>query len=238
MVAAPPRVPAQAHPVSTATSWQEKINCLFGKKTVHEKKNALAVTSASKEPLDVQLHIASVSVSLPHLAENMIQVGDGLASAKQVEEAEEIFEDREAGSLPVVRVPNAAPPAAWHAAPAPSQSRLRFKSLKPMQIHSIEPYLLGLSDRDSSGNFRVSVRFPGAIAAKTVTLPKKAGSHNPRQRGPSTFKPRKNTKAREGPGISNTKKTTTAQQNGGSGSSPRHQPRNTAWAPRTISGSH
>jgi hypothetical protein len=168
----------------------------------------------------------------------MIQVGDGLASAKQVEEAEEIFEDREAGSLPVVRVPNAAPPAAWHAAPAPSQSRLRFKSLKPMQIHSIEPYLLGLSDRDSSGNFRVSVRFPGAIAAKTVTLPKKAGSHNPRQRGPSTFKPRKNTKAREGPGISNTKKTTTAQQNGGSGSSPRHQPRNTAWAPRTISGSH
>ncbi|KAF4244449.1 hypothetical protein CNMCM6805_008701 [Aspergillus fumigatiaffinis] len=238
MVAAPPRVPAQAQPVSTATSWQEKINCLFGKKTVHEKKNALAVTSASKEPLDVQLHIAAVSVSLPHLAENMTQVGDGIASAKQVEETEEIFEDREAGSLPVVRVPNAAPPAAWHAAPAPSQSRLRFKSLKPMQIHSIEPYILGLGDRDSSGNFRVSIRFPGTIAAKTVTLPKKAGSQNPRQRGPSTFKPRKNTKAREGPGNSNTKKTATTQQNGGSASSPRHQPRNTAWAPRTISASH
>ncbi|EAW18277.1 uncharacterized protein NFIA_082240 [Aspergillus fischeri NRRL 181] len=238
MVAAPPRVPAQAQPVSTATSWQEKINCLFGKKTVHEKKNALAVTSASKEPLDVQLHIAAVSVSLPLLAEDMTQVGDGIASAKQVEETEEIFEDREAGSLPVVRVPNAAPPAAWHAAPAPSQSRLRFKSLKPMQIHSIEPYILGLGDRDSSGNFRVSIRFPGAIAAKTVTLPKKAGSQNPRQRGPSSFKPRKNTKAREGPGNSNTKKTATTQQNGGSASSPRHQPRNTTWAPRTISASH
>ncbi|KAH2174546.1 hypothetical protein KXW37_009991 [Aspergillus fumigatus] len=238
MVAAPPRLSAQAQPVSTATSWQEKINCLFGKKTVHEKKNALAVTSASKEPLDVQLHIAAVSVSLPYLAEDMTQVGDGIASAKQVEETEEIFEDREAGSLPVVRVPNAAPPAAWHAAPAPSQSRFRFKSLKPMQIHSIEPYILGLGDRDSSGNFRVSIRFPGAIAAKTVTLPKKAESQNPRQRGPSTFKLRKNTKAREGPGNSINKKTTTTQQNGGSASSPRHQPRNTTWAPRTSSASH
>ncbi|EAW11226.1 uncharacterized protein ACLA_089180 [Aspergillus clavatus NRRL 1] len=236
MVAAPPRAPPQ--PISTATSWQEKINCLFGKKTVPEKKNALAVTSASKEPLDVQLHIAAVSVSLPHHIENVILTGDGVASAQQVEETEEIFEDREAGSLPVVRVPNNAPPAAWHAAPPPSQSRLRVKNLKPMQVHSIEPYLFGISDKDSPGSLRVSIRFPGTIAAKTMTLPKKIGGQSSRQRGPSTFKPRKGTKPREGSGNSNPKKTTSSQQNGsGSSSSPRHQPRNAAWGPRTFSGS-
>ena len=122
MVAAPPRNPP---PMSTATTWQEKINGLFGKKTTPEKRNALAVTSATKEPLDVPSQIAAVSVSLPQQYETEVEIGvgceieDGVSIAKQVEEAEEIFEDREIGSLPVVRVPNMAPPAAWLAAPPP-----------------------------------------------------------------------------------------------------------------------
>ncbi|BAE57159.1 unnamed protein product [Aspergillus oryzae RIB40] len=227
MAAAPP-----CPPVSTATSWQEKINTLFGKKTVPERKTALAVTSASKEPLDV-LHIAAVSVSLPQHSEQPI--GDGEITAKQVEETEEIFEDREVGSLPVVRVPTRAPPAAWQAAPPPSQSRLRAKHLKLMQVHSVEPYSFGFQDKDGSGNLRVSIRFPGTIMAKTVALPRKAGSQNPRPRGTSSYKPRKNTKPREGPGASNSKKLSSQQSN--ETSSPRHQSRNASWGPRTYSGS-
>ncbi|PWY92892.1 hypothetical protein BO70DRAFT_367865 [Aspergillus heteromorphus CBS 117.55] len=229
MVAAPPRSNSQH-----VTSWQEKINTLFGKKTVPEKRNALAVTSATKEPLDVQLHIAAVSVSLPYNGES--HIGDGEMTAKQVEEAEEIFEDREVGSLPVVRVPTRAPPAAWQAAPPPSQSRLRSKHLKSMQVHSIEPFLVGFQDRDSSGNTRVSIRFPGAALAKTLSLPRKTGPHTSRPRGPSSFKPRKNTKPREAPGNPNTKKPATSQQPNGS-SSPRRQSRNASWGPRTFSGS-
>ncbi|KAL4896233.1 hypothetical protein BDV59DRAFT_191434 [Aspergillus ambiguus] len=218
MAAAPPRVA----PISTATSWQEKINTLFGKKTLApEKKNALAVTSASKEPLDVQLHIAAVSVSLPQYDE--LPIGDGDTSAKQVQEAEEIFEDREAGSLPVVQVPISAPPLAWHPAQPPTQSR-RSKSLKPMQV------------LNNAGNIRVLVRFPGAIIAKTLLLPRKAGSH-PRQRGPSSYnKPRKNAKSRDGPGSSNSKKPASSQKTNGNGS-PRQQSRNSSWGPRTFSGS-
>ncbi|KAB8076389.1 hypothetical protein BDV29DRAFT_170150 [Aspergillus leporis] len=227
MAAAPPR-----HSVSTAKSWQEKINTLFGKKTVPEKKTALAVTSSSKEPLDV-LHIAAVSVSLPQYGE--LPIGDGEIAANQVEEAEEIFEDREVGSLPVVRVPTMAPPAAWHAAPSPSQSRLRAKNLKLMQVHTVEPFSIGFHDKDNSGNLRVSVRFPGAIIAKTVVLPRKPESHPPRTRGTSSYKPRKNTKPREAPGGSNTKKPSSQQSN--EASSPRHQSRNASWGPRTYSGS-
>ncbi|KAL7652966.1 hypothetical protein ACMYSQ_007708 [Aspergillus niger] len=230
MVAAPPR-PQHG---TTATSWQEKINTLFGKKTIPEKRNALAVTSATKEPLDVQLHIASVSVSLPCNGE--LHVGDGEVSAKQVEEAEEIFEDREVGSLPVVRVPTRAPPAAWQAARAPSQSRLRSKHLKSMQILSVEPFFVGYNDRDSAGNTRISIRFPGAALAKTMTLPRKAGANNPRPRGPSGYsKPRKTTKPREGT-ASQAKKPATSQQSNGS-SSPRRQSRTASWGPRTFSGS-
>lgn len=229
MVATPPR---NQPSVSTATTWQEKINGLFGKKTTPEKRNALAVTSASKEPLDVPLHIAAVSVSLPHNLESDSFIGDGERIGKQVEEEEAIFEDREAGSQPVVRVPNMAPPAAWLAAPPP-QSRSKSKNLT--QAHSIEPYLIGFQEKDSAGNPLVSIRFPGADAAKTLTLPKKAGgSHGSRQRGASSFKPRKGGKSREGPGGFNSKKSSSSQQTGGS---PRHPSRNGSWGPRTSSGS-
>lgn len=189
---------------STAMSWQEKIYGLFGKKTIPEKKSVLAVSSASKEPLDVARRVAAVSVSLPQV-EGGFQPGDGDMSAQQVEEAEAIFEDREAGSLPEVRVPNMAPPAAWLAAPRPPQSR-RAKTLKPMQVHSVEPYSFGF-DKDSSGHVYVSLRFPGAILAKSLPLPKKAGGHYPRHRGYPNFKPRRGPKLRDGHANFNSKKT-------------------------------
>ncbi|KAL4874122.1 hypothetical protein BDV12DRAFT_159120 [Aspergillus spectabilis] len=232
MVASNTRSP----PASNATSWQEKINTLFGKKTaVVEKRNALAVSSASKEPLDVQLHIAAVSVSLPYNGE--AQSGDGDLTARQVEEAEAMFEDREVGSLPVVRVPTMAPPAAWRAAPAPSQARLRAKILKTMQVHSIEPFSLSYRDKDSSAITQIFVRFPGTVEAKSVAIPGKANSHtpNPRPRGPSTYKPRKNTKPRDGSSNSIFKKTASQQTNGNSQT--QRQSRKTSWDTPSTSAS-
>ncbi|OJJ47965.1 hypothetical protein ASPZODRAFT_141517 [Penicilliopsis zonata CBS 506.65] len=240
MVAAPPRAAPQ--PVSTAASWQEKINGLFGKKTVPEKKSSLAVASASKEPLDVQLHIAAVSVSLPLHVDDGLGPEDLEVTSRRVEEEEEIFEDREAGSLPVVHVPHRAPANAWQAALPPPQSRLRSKNLRPMQVHSVEPFSIGSLDKDQTGNIRVSIRLPGANAAKIISLPKKAGGPPPpRSRGSSTFKARKGpVKPREGSGSlnSNPKKPASSQQTNGNGSSPRHQSRNASWGPRTYSGPH
>jgi hypothetical protein len=238
MAAATPRAPV---PASTAMSWQEKINGLFGKKTPVEKKSALAVASATKEPLDVQLPVAAVSVSLPSI-EQGYPSGDGDLAVRQVEEQDDIFEDREPGSLPGVRVPNMAPPAAWRAAPAPSQSRLRAKNLKTMQIHSVEPFLVGLGDKDHSGNIRVLIRLPGALAAKTMSLPKKANgpnatpnsNSNQRQRSSPNFKARKGTKPREASGSKESvKKPSSSQQGSAPSSSPRHnQSRTASWGPR------
>ncbi|KAJ5674244.1 hypothetical protein N7462_009683 [Penicillium macrosclerotiorum] len=236
MAAAPPRGPPAP---STAISWQEKINGLFGKKTPVEKKTSLAVASATKEPLVVQLPAATVSVSLPHI-ENIFQIGDGHIAVRQVEEQDEIFEDREPGSLPSVRVPNMAPANAWDAAPAPPQSRLRARILRPMQVHSIEPYLVGVGEKDQSGNIRVLIRLPGAVAAKTINLPRKAGGPNARQRGSPSFKSHKGGKPREASGsTSRSKKSNSSQQqqSGTASSSPRHQSRGASWGPRSLSGS-
>ncbi|KAL4943896.1 hypothetical protein BDV06DRAFT_234146 [Aspergillus oleicola] len=240
VVAPPPQPPtfaamAAANTRPGPTNWQERINTLFGKKTVPEKRDALAVSSASKEPLDVQLHIAAVSVSLPYNGE--AQSGDGELTAKQVEEAEAMFEDREVGSLPVVRVPTMAPPAAWRAAPAPSQARLRAKILKTMQVHSVEPYWFGYGDKDGSGVYQLFVRLPGAVEAKAVATPRKSGAHpNPRSRGPAPFKPRKNTKPRDGTSSSNYNKKTASQQTNGNSQTQR-QPRKASWEATPASSS-
>ena len=216
MAAAPPR--AAPAPTSTAISWQEKINTLFGKTTPPEKKSALAVASASKEPLDVQLPAAAVSVSLPTI-EPGVQNGDGDLAVRQVEEAEAIFEDREPGSQPGVRVPNMAPPAAWGAAPP---HRIRSKVFKPLQVHSIEPFLVGTDDKDASGNTQVVVRLPGATAEKSFVLPKKSTPPSPRNRGSPNFKPRRGHKAG---GNHGSRKPSSHQQS-----------RNASWGPRTQTG--
>ncbi|KAL2814062.1 hypothetical protein BDW59DRAFT_24184 [Aspergillus cavernicola] len=240
---------SRSGPASTVTSWQEKINTLFGKKTtVPEKKNALAVLSASKEPLDVQLHMPAVSVSLPYNGD--AQAGEGELTARQVEEAEAMFEDRDLGSLPVVRVPTMAPPAAWRAARVPSQARQRSKVLKTMQVHSVEPFSLGYN-KGGSAVTRIRVQFPGAAAPRLVTAPRKAGSYTTspvtvpseatpfaisRARGPSMYKPRKNTKQREGTSSSSFKKTASQQPNGGSSS--QRQSRKSSWDTPSTSASH
>ncbi|KAJ5884614.1 hypothetical protein N7504_012186 [Penicillium tannophilum] len=239
MAAAPPQASPTPVTNSASMSWQEKFNGLFGKKTSPEKKSVLAVASATKEPLDVQLPAAAVSVSLPSQVEVevSVQTGDGDLAARQVAEAEAIFEDREPGSQPGVRVPNMAPAAAWHASGPPPPSRTRFKQLKPMQVQSIDMYWFGSGERDQHGNTRVSVRFPGQETCQTVLMPRKPGQN--RHRNSSNPKnARKGPKPRDASGGSTwNKKSSSSQQSNAPTSSPRHQSRNASWGPRNQTGS-
>lgn len=194
MVAAPPR--NAVAPTSTAQSWQDKINCLFGKTTLPEKKNVLAVTSASKEPLPV--HAAQVSVSIPH-SKIVSQTGDGDLAVQQVNEQDEMFEDREPGSLPAVRVPNMAPQNSWSAT-RPSE-RSRGKNIRPVQSQSIPPFLVGYNDRDNHGNIRALVFLPGADEPKVVIIQRKAGTGPPRNRNTThnnNVRPRKGNNNKSG----------------------------------------
>ncbi|KAJ6149768.1 hypothetical protein N7471_000967 [Penicillium samsonianum] len=218
MAAAPPRnaVP----PSSTALSWQDKINGLFGKTTPTQKKSALAVASATKEPLPVLA--AAVSVSIPQTKIGS-QTGDGDFAVRQVNEQDEMFEDREPGSLPAVRVPNMAPQNSWSAT-RPSE-RSRGKNFKPVQAQSIQPFLVGHNDRDNHGNTRASILLPGGSEPKTVLIQRKAGPTRGRNTN-TNVRPRKgiNNKSGEVSGGGNKKPT--------SNTVPRQPPRQrSGWSP-------
>jgi hypothetical protein len=241
MVAAAPAVRALAQPIANTPSWQDRFNGLFGKKTSPGKKHVLAVTSATKEPLEVQSNLSSAAVSLPYHDEVEFLHGAGRVTSKEVEDEEAIFEDREAGSLPVVRVPNMAPRAPWQPVLPPSHSRVRSKFQKHVQALSIEPYIFSHFDRDNSGAVAIIIRLPGKDVIKTLTLPRRAGNQIPRSRGTSTFKTRKNVKPREGSGPYNNsqsaKKHPPPSANG-SASSPRPPSGNGNWPARMSGTTH
>ncbi|KAJ5545204.1 hypothetical protein N7461_007508 [Penicillium sp. DV-2018c] len=197
MAAAAPRI---SGPIpSTSQSWQERFNTLLKSQGKVQKKGALAVTSASKEPLSVQT--AAVSVSIPN-GNTRPQIGGGDLAAQQVTEQDEMFEDREPGSLPAVRVPDMAPQNAWDAT-RPSD-RPRSRPTKQVHANSAPMFYVGRNDRDSNGDTLATILLPGSAEPKTITLPRKAGTGPPRTRNdtgphdgtgnkPSTWR-RRNTK--------------------------------------------
>lgn len=117
---------AVSTPIVQNPSWQERFNGLLGtnpnrkpsdanqpppSQTPRQSQPALAVTSATKEPLDVML-AGSASVSLPRSTRAVV-VDNGKFNIKDVEDEEDLFEDREAGSLPILNFPTDAPGLTW-----------------------------------------------------------------------------------------------------------------------------
>ncbi|KIV93544.1 hypothetical protein, variant 1 [Exophiala mesophila] len=132
-VSMPPPAPVAMHrsvstPVAQNASWQERFNGLLGKKSSPVRAHALptgaalAVTSSSREPLEVH-HItlpgASVSLPLESVLE-LVAEEEEIASTKHVESEEDLFEDREAGSLPTVHFPRDTPELAGPLASPPT----------------------------------------------------------------------------------------------------------------------
>ena len=211
MAAAPPRNVMPSAP--TAISWQEKINSLF-KGT---NKNVLAVTPATKEALPV--HTAAVSVSIPRTKLESSQKGDGDIAVEQVERQDEMFEDREPGSLPAVRVPSMAPPNSW--GPLPPLRQLR-KNIKQVHAQSTPSFPVGLADRDTHGNVRATVLLPDGGEPVVFLIPRKAAPHRPRNN--NNTRPRKGiSKSGEAPKAKFEKSASTTGS--------RQQSNKTSWGP-------
>ncbi|KAI9873049.1 MAG: hypothetical protein M1830_000892, partial [Pleopsidium flavum] len=202
----PLRVVSQ--PLVNTASWQDRFNGLFGRKASPEKKHALAVNSATKVPLEVAPNQVSAAVSLPRSedGDHRPKPFDGREIAsKAMEDEETLFEEREFGSLPTVRLPRQAPPAAWQPAKTPSNRRPQSKLFKATQVLSIEPMVWSLYDKENQrpDGFLISVRLPGRDITKAKIMTRNNGSsHFSRiQRNPSSnFKPRKGPKSRESSG--------------------------------------
>jgi len=144
------------------------------------RSHALQVDSASKSALEVHPTRFTATVSLPGSLSGDLTVDDDSVVTKPA--AEECFEEQEMGSLPLVKVPATAPPAAWNPALPPKSTG---RSLSSHDIASVgldslrflyTPYI-------TNNSISVLLKLPGQVTdAKSFTMAVPP-QHNTRRTG-------------------------------------------------------
>ena len=172
-----PSLRAVSTPIAATASWQDRFNGLLGRQTKSERKDqVLAVASSSKEPLDVLAINVSASVSLPQLEEDVFKDA-GKVTSKDVEDEEEIFEDRVTGDLPTVKIPQALPlelPVARTTFVRP-KPKLSPQLIDPLSAIPILAELLGEHPPNGKKGDFVIIHLPGAAELRK-DLPRKESS--------------------------------------------------------------
>jgi hypothetical protein len=186
-------------PLAQTPSWQERFNGLFAEKKISAGAlaHSLAVASSTKEPLDVQhLLVPAASVSMPSSTQlDAPQEVDDSVTTKDVESEDDLFEDREPGSLPAINFPRDSQHLRW--------ARTYPSRIAPIAIEatSIHPYMVNnLFERHSHAPVKPQyalIRFPGSEKSIKKDIPIKGQSAaQPGRRfhngGPSSYggKPR------------------------------------------------
>jgi hypothetical protein len=177
----PPTMPSPLRsvsgPIAARPDWQHRFNDLLGRKSP-PKKQVLAVAPSSREPLDVVPPNFSAAVSLPPKELDLLKDA-GKVTSKDVEEEEDLFEDREAGSLPLVQIPRDIPENLWHPARTP-QLRPKGRFFRP----EIDPISMPSYDGDDPArgfkgkDIVFFLRLPGSTKSIKKTVPRKATSNN------------------------------------------------------------
>ena len=190
--AIPLRVVSQ--PLVNNKAWQDRFNGLLGtssKKLSPEKPIASklyapspqAITSTSKDPLEISLPQVSAAVSIPakddesNNAEALIE-----SSSKFMEDEEALFENREFGSLPTV---NLAPvDTTWKQAKSSKSRKVNRAPAK--EVISSSKDILDHPASTFPGGFLIFINFKGMMTPKSKTLPlpglQGRGPHDSRQR--------------------------------------------------------
>jgi hypothetical protein len=118
----------------------------------------------------------SASVSLPQLEDDLLRDA-GQVTSKDVEDEEEIFEDRETGDLPTINIPQALPtelPMA-RAAFARPKARLLPQVVDPVSVMPLTAEVWGEYSRNGKKGDFVIIHLPGAAELRK-DLPRKDSS--------------------------------------------------------------
>ena len=240
------RTPSQravSQPLAATASWQDRFNGLFDRKLSPEKKFAdVANFSSSKVPLELVSMADSAAVTLPPQDE-LISSTQLLAidlQAKNVEDEDALFEERDFGSVPTVRIPAKAPVLVWNPAKSPNAYRDRLRILTGLDIQSVIAMLPGAEDIARPSGFPVIVRISCMSTPRTKIIPRSSayGVLRPAPTNPTKGKPRNGPKHRD---SSATHKSPKLGQDSGTRSSvkPSNQqirtktnPSNMSWARR------
>ena len=151
---------AVSQPLVNNPTWQDRFNGLLGvKKPSPERKFAhVAEFSSTKVPLEVPSIQVSAAVSLPPKDET--SVIEEPVNSKHVEDEEALFENREFGDLPVIKLPTHAPETGWQPARPPKSRGHPNKSNKPVEALSKDAFE-EIADRVPNG-ILIFVYMPGA----------------------------------------------------------------------------
>ncbi|KAH0547690.1 hypothetical protein FGG08_000179 [Glutinoglossum americanum] len=212
----PRREPARLSPRisdrNTVAEWQARIAELVGsKQPLPTKVNDLAINSATKAPLELPSVQTSATVSLPRsedgdLAFETAKIffeDNGDVTSRATEEA--LLEEREFGSLPVVRLPLRPPPGVWPPALAPPTARHKSRFQKPVQVASKDPLFFSPKDYQLKQGYFIPLRLPGFSEMKPILKSRQEGSPQTSsshlsQRSPSYNKRKHNKPSRESSG--------------------------------------
>jgi hypothetical protein len=185
-----PRSPLPRSTTESAPSWQDKINGLFGRKpsVSSNKSHTPTVSPASKAPLEVASVAHPATVSLPAQAvvaatgnerhedkpTNKDYAGEGFATRVT---DDVLFEEREFGSLPTVKLPPGPPASAsaWQPVKAQTGAKSRIKFPRPVLAISREPFMLDdIRNTPAGPAVAIEVRLPGSF--RRISIPYKPRS--------------------------------------------------------------
>jgi hypothetical protein len=225
-------------PIASTASWQDRFNGLFGRQTQHEKKDqVLAVASSSKEPLDVVPLIVSASVSLPQLEDDILRDA-GKVTSKDVEDEEEIFEDRETGDLPTINIPQALPTELpmSRALFARPKARLLPQVVDPVSVIPLVAEVLGEYPRNGKKGDFVIIHLPGAVELRKDLPRKDSSSSVSRSRTSRNSSSTFGNKHKRGSAKSREPSATHSQlsQGGKNSQNPQPQPNGSVPSPRSA----
>ncbi|KAI4151339.1 MAG: hypothetical protein LQ340_003562 [Diploschistes diacapsis] len=173
--------PLRAQPFVANPTWQDRINGLFDRKAAAADRKPLDTTdfSISKPPLEL-LSAGSTSVTLPPKGASAILRPE--IPLKTVEEEDALFEERDFGSVPTVRVPAMAPPLAWNPAkPYANWKRMRAVALGDGHIYSGFNFIPGFDDLARQADIPVVIRLAGMMDSKTKPLARTGNFKQTRQ---------------------------------------------------------
>ncbi|KAH0842861.1 hypothetical protein AYO21_09645 [Fonsecaea monophora] len=170
---------AVSTPIVQNPSWQERFNGLLGKKSSPARESAqpvgtvLAVASSTREPLDVQhVLVPAASVSLPVEAGPILLSSDTSVTTKDVESEDDLFEDRELGSLPTIKFP-------LEVLTLPTPPFIPSRAVaSPPEITSVIPFMVNnwFERHRSTGPQFALIKFPGPAKAIKKELPVRGSS--------------------------------------------------------------
>ena len=170
-----------SQPIASTTSWQDRFNGLLGTKgpkmaSPEIGTQVLAVSSSTRELLEVPPPTVMASVSLPQSDDK----DAGKATSKDVEDEEMMFEDREPGSLPIVRAPQVPDFPGYRAVIIPQSKLAEAKRVGSISSTTVTPLML--EDHDGYLAIRkprtAFIQLPGMAKAVRKELPLKGNSSN------------------------------------------------------------